>query len=232
MNQPALVKTAYAALSDTELARRVSQGERDAIRLMVKRHNQTLFRTARAILRDDSEAEDALQEAYMKAIQGIGGFRSDAKLSTWLVRIVVNEALGRLKRARRTAEVIPLASDVSEHEEANRKADDNAASPETETLRAETRRIMERRIDALPESFRTVFVLRAIEELSVEETAAALEIPEATVRTRFFRARGLLRESLSRELDVALGDAFHFAGQRCDRITENVMARLEAPPAT
>jgi RNA polymerase sigma-70 factor (ECF subfamily) len=109
--------------------------------------------------------------------------------------------------------------------------DENAETPEEQTLRAEARRIMESKIDALPDAFRAVFVLRALEELSVEEAACVLNIPEATVRTRFFRARGLLRESLSRELDIALDDAFHFAGERCDRITERVLARLAEPPA-
>ena len=230
MNRPALVTAPLSRLEDHELARRVASGDREAIRFLVKRHNQALFRTARAILRDDGEAEDALQEAYLKAIGGIGGFRSDAKLSTWLIRIVVNEAIGRLRRSRRAAEVIPLAGDAELHQAMIEKPDDVSPTPEAETLRAETRRIMEARIDALPDSFRSVFVLRAIEELSVDETAVALGIPESTVRTRFFRARSMLRESLSRELDLALTDAFHFAGERCDRITERVMSRLEIPP--
>lgn len=232
MSQPARISPITGIdpkVDDAELARRVAAGEEAALRLMMRRHNQTLFRTARAILRDDSEAEDAVQDAYLKAIRGIGAFRSDAKLSTWLVRITVNEALQRLRRSRRTAEVIPLAGDLFEGGEAQDNViDENAETPEQQTLRAESRRIMEAKIDALPESFRAVFVLRAIEELSVEETAAVLDIPEATVRTRFFRARSLLRESLSREMDMALDDAFHFAGERCERITERVLAKLRA----
>ena len=226
MNRPVPVEIPLSQLPDSVLAERVGAGDKDAIRFLVKRHNQTLFRTARAILREDGEAEDAVQEAYVKAIRGIGGFRSDAKLSTWLTRIVVNEALGRLRSRKRAAEVIPLAADIDAEGEMREAPDDAAATPEMLALRAEARRIMEDRIDALPDSFRTVFVLRAVEEMTVEETAAALGIPEATVRTRFFRARSQLRESLSRSLDVALGDAFHFAGERCDRITEAVMARL------
>jgi RNA polymerase sigma-70 factor, ECF subfamily len=216
-------------VNDAELASRVAAGEEPALRLMMRRHNQTLFRTARAILRDDSEAEDAVQDAYLKAIRGIGAFRSDSKLSTWLVRITVNEALQRLRRTRRAAEVIPLAGDLYEGGEAQDNVmDENAESPEEQAMRAQSRRIMESKIDALPDSFRAVFVLRAVEELSVEETAAVLDIPEATVRTRLFRARSLLRESLSREMDMALDDAFHFAGARCERITERVLARLRA----
>ena len=232
MTQAARIATIDPKISDTELARRVASGEEAAIRLLTKRYNQTLFRTARAILRDDAEAEDAVQDAYLKAIRGMDAFRSDSKLSTWLVRITVNEALGKLRRSRRAAQVIPLAGDLAEGTEAHDNVmDENSPTPEQEALRAESRRIMEAKIDALPDAFRAVFVLRAIEELSVEEAAAALDIPEATVRTRFFRARGLLRESLSRELDMALDNAFHFAGERCDRITERVLAALRPSSA-
>ena len=219
-------------MSDAELARRVGGGEEAALRLMMRRHNQTLFRTARAILREDAEAEDAVQEAYIKAIRGINTFRSDAKLSTWLVRITVNEALARLRRTRRTAAVIPLAADLPGGDTMTDMTDETTPTPEEEAVRGETRRVIESKIDNLPEAFRTVFVLRAIEEMSVEETAAVLDIPEATVRTRFFRARGLLRESIAREMDMALDQAFHFAGERCERITEAVLARLRSlPPA-
>jgi RNA polymerase sigma-70 factor (ECF subfamily) len=232
MTQAARIGTIDPKISDTELARRVASGEEAAIRLLTKRYNQTLFRTARAILRDDAEAEDAVQDAYLKAIRGMDAFRSDSKLSTWLVRITVNEALGKLRRSRRAAQVIPLAGDLAEGTEAHDNVmDENSPTPEQEALRAESRRIMEAKIDALPDAFRAVFVLRAIEELSVEEAATVLDIPEATVRTRFFRARSLLRESLSRELDMALDHAFHFAGERCDRITERVLCALRQASA-
>ena len=216
-----------SGIGDAELARRVGAREEPALRLMMRRHNQTLFRTARSILRDDAEAEDAVQEAYMKAIAAIGSFRSDARLGTWLTRIVVNEALGRLRRTRRGAEVIRLEGDLPpEAASAAGEAADATPNPEARAMHAETRRIIEARIDDLPDAFRTVFVLRAIEEMSVEETAAALDIPEATVRTRFFRARAMLRESLARTIDLALDDAFGFDGERCDRIVEGVIARL------
>ena len=217
-------------LDDPALAARVATGDEAAIRVLMRRYNQKLFRTARAILRDDAEAEDALQEAYLKAFKAIGDFRADAKLSTWLVRIVANEALGRLRRTRRGAQVIALAGDIETTTESAMAADPSEApaaeQPEREAQRAEVRRIMERKIDDLPDGFRAVFVLRAVEEMSVEEIGASLDIPEATVRTRFFRARALLRESLARELDMATDDAFAFAGARCDRITEAVVARL------
>jgi RNA polymerase sigma-70 factor, ECF subfamily len=231
--QPAVVASAAANLADTELARRVAAGDPVACRMLMRLCNQLLYRTARSILKDDAEAEDALQEAYMLAFRAIGNFRGDSKLSTWLVRIVANEALGRLRKRARAAQVIPIESAPGEDlDSATEDFMDERApeQPERAALRAETRRLLESKIDELPDAFRAVFILRGIEELSVEETAAALDIPEATVRSRFFRARGLLREALSREIDMAHADAFSFAGERCDRIVAGVMARLEAPP--
>jgi RNA polymerase sigma-70 factor (ECF subfamily) len=188
----------------------------------MRRHNRTLFRTARAILRDDAEAEDAVQEAYLHAHRALATFRGDARLSTWLVRIVANEALGRLRKRTRRADVLPLSP--VEEIPAMRTED----GPESAAQRAAMRRLLEKRIDALPETYRAVFVLRALEELSVEETAAALGIAQATVRTRFFRARSQLREALSREIDLAYDDAFSFAGERCDRVVARVLAGLSA----
>jgi len=222
--RPEPLSTIDPAASDVVLAAAVAAGDESAIRLLTKRFNQKLYRTARSILRDDAEAEDALQDAYINAIRAMGTFRADARLSTWLIRIVANEALGRLRKIRRGAEVITLEGEVAM--EASENMESPEAQPEREAVRAQTRAIMERKIDELPDAFRAVFVLRAVEEMTVEEVAAALEIPEATVRTRFFRARALLRESLARELDFATDDAFAFAGERCDRITARVMARL------
>ena len=214
--------------SDVDLAARAANGDEPAFEAIMRRHNRLLFRTARSILKNDAETEDALQEAYLRAWRALAGFRADAKLSTWLVRIVINESLGRLRLRRRGAQVIPLdaALDVAGHEPEALMEDDPDQRPDRVAMRAEVRRLMEARIDTLPDAFRTVFMLRAVEELSVEEIAVALEIPEATVRTRFFRARGLLREGLSRDVDLAIGDAFSFAGARCDRIVASVLAKL------
>jgi RNA polymerase sigma-70 factor (ECF subfamily) len=216
-----------SALLDTELAMRAAQGDTLAFQHIMRRHNRLLFRTGRSILQNDEETQDALQEAYLRAWRSLGSFRAEARLSTWLVRIVVNEALGRL-RGRRTAQVIPLdsASETAEAQGETWMHADADQQPDRQAMRGEFRSLIEARIDALPESFRTVFVLRAVEDMSIEEVAAALEIPEATVRTRFFRARGLLRESLSREVDLAIGDAFSFAGQRCDDIVAHVMTAI------
>jgi len=227
--QPATVAMVYGKLSDPELAQRIASGDKDAFELLMRRHNQILYRTARSILKDDAEAEDAAQEAWLLAYRAIGNFRGDAKLSTWLVRIVVNEAISRRRKRSRGAEVIQLNGETQEDREAVEENVNQTLpeQPEHAARRAQTRRLLEAKIDDLPDAFRTVFVLRALEELSVEEAAVALGIPEATVRSRFFRARGLLREALSKEIDLAYGDAFAFAGARCDRIVAGVLAKLE-----
>ncbi|MCW5622151.1 MAG: RNA polymerase sigma factor [Burkholderiales bacterium] len=217
-----------AALSDAQLVLDVARGNVKAFEQLMRRHNQTLFRTARAILHNDAEAEDALQESYLRAYRSIGAYRGEARVSTWLVRIVVNEALARLRKNSRRAAVVPIHGGTIEHEEEYdmEAVQNDHDSPQELVERGEIRRLLEQKIDALPEGFRVVFVLRALEELSVEETAAVLGVPEATVRSRFFRARSQLREALSKEIDLALGDAFAFLGERCDRVVARVLAKL------
>lgn len=215
-----------AASGDAELAARAATGDAAAFEAIMRRHNRLLFRTARAILKNDQEAEDALQDAYLRAWKALATFRADAKLSTWLVRIVANEALGRLRRKQ--ADIIPLDAAMTAPDPHIQAALTGAADerPDGFAMRAQLRRLLEARIDLLPDAFRTVFMLRAVEELSVEEVAEVLGIPEATVRTRFFRARSLLREGLSRDVDMAIADAFSFDGERCDRIVASVLTRL------
>jgi RNA polymerase sigma-70 factor (ECF subfamily) len=215
-------------LTEPELAARIGAGDTLALEALMRRFNRTLFRTARAILRDDAEAEEALQDAYLKVFRSIGQFRGDSKLSTWLVRIVANEALMRRRKRMRSAEVVELYPSGNEFEPQPEQAMNANEQPERVAVRAETRKLLESKIDALPDSFRAVFMLRGIEEFTVEETAQALGIPEATVRTRFFRARALLREALSQEIDLAYDDAFGFDGNRCDRLVASVLARLGA----
>ena len=219
------LKDQLGPIGDVQLVEMAMAGEKQAFISIMRRYNQLLFRTARSILRNDGEAEEALQDGYLRAWRALGTFRADAKLSTWLVRIVANEALGRLRR--RHGEVIPLDAamlipdaDVQSHFIAN--ADEQ---PEGAAMREEIRKLLENRIDRLPDAYRTVFMLRAVQEMSVEEVAHALQIPEATVRTRFFRARGLLREGLASEMDMGLNDAFSFDGERCDRIVERTLER-------
>ena len=195
----------------------------------MRRHNGRLFRAARAILKDDAEAEDAVQDAYLDAYRHMAEFRGDSQVGTWLVRIAVNQALMRLRKHKRESVVVSF--DRPEPEDSMEQLrDEKSESPMAATLRAEIRRLLERRIDELPMTFRAVFVLREVEEMSVEETAAALGIPAATVRTRLFRARALLRQALDREMDLVTGDVFGFAGARCDRIVAAVLAGTSLQP--
>lgn len=214
-------------LDDVALARRIADGDRAAFELLMRRHNRRLFRLARATLRDEAEAEDALQEAYLSAYRSIARFRGDAALSTWLSRLVLNECLGRLRRGARRRNVIPMvaAGDLSPTE-IDEMAPLDFDTPDLALGRSQMRALLERQLDALPEAFRMVFVLRAVEEMSVEETAQCLAIPEATVRSRHFRARSLLREALARQVDLAERDLFEFGGAHCDRVVAGVLGRL------
>jgi RNA polymerase sigma-70 factor (ECF subfamily) len=228
MMHSALTKSIDKDLPDAELARRIAAGDEQAFTLLMRRHNQALYRTARSIVKDDAEAEDVVQDTYLLAYRGIDKYRGEARLLTWLTRIAVNEAIMRTRKAGRRAEIMPMDGNAdweNENAEVN-MAGAQPEQPERAALRAEARDLIEKKIDALPEAFRTVFVLRALEEMTVEETAACLGIPEATVRSRYFRARSILREALSRELDIALEEAFSFAGERCDRIVAGVLGRF------
>jgi RNA polymerase sigma-70 factor (ECF subfamily) len=231
--QPAPAKISDSNLSDAEIVQRLNAGERGVFEILMRRYNRPLYRAARSILKDDAEAEDVLQDAYLLAFRALEKFRGESSLATWLTRIVVNEALARSRKAQRRAEIIQLAPQPEPGDPANEAAEthmseDTGEQPEQAAMRAEVRRLLEKKIDDLPDAFRTVFMLRALEEMSVDETAACLNIPEATVRTRYFRARSMLRESLSREIDFAFEEAFSFDGARCDRIVAGVLVRLES----
>ena len=227
------VSNAAAALTETQLVRQVAAGDPAAFEALMRQCNRKLFRVARAILKDDAEAEEAVQEAYLTAYRAIGDFRGDSKLATWLTRIVINEALGRMRRRRRDQVVVPISTACDDRGEPfAAAAERSGACPEEAALRAELRVLLERKIDGLPIAFRTVFMMRELEEMTVEETAQCLQIPEATVRSRLFRARGLLREALAREIDLTTPDAFAFAGARCDRIVAAVLERVTRESAS
>jgi RNA polymerase sigma-70 factor, ECF subfamily len=218
---------------DPQLVARIAGGDQTAFESLMRKYNGKLFRVARAILKDDSDAEDVLQEAYIDAYRHIQDFRGSSQVGTWLTRIVINQALMRLRKEKRRSVLVPFRSsraNDTERPEAS-VADHTTESPSSGVLRDEIRRILERRIDELPLSFRTVFVMREVDEMSVHETAECLGISPATVRTRLFRARALLREALAREIDVAAVDLFAFAGARCDRIVAAVLARVSSEPA-
>jgi RNA polymerase sigma-70 factor, ECF subfamily len=215
----------YATLSDGELASRIAARDAAAVRLVTGRNNQRLFRTAWSILKDRSEAEEAVQDGYLKAFDAIGTFAGRSSLSTWLTRIVVNEALSRRGRAQKRARLLNQES-VLVLEEYREKlmAGSVTQSPEKALMRRQIAKLLETAIARLPDPFRPVFVLREIEGLSVEETAEALQIPEETVKTRLFRARQCLQKELDPELRDALSETFPFAGADCETMSERVVA--------
>jgi RNA polymerase sigma-70 factor (ECF subfamily) len=220
------------ASSDGDLVTLAMVGNDAAFALIMRRYNRLLFRSVRSILKNDDDTQDAVQEAYLRAWRALASFRSDAKLSTWLVRIAVNEALGRLRSTG--GQVVPLNAAVDidgEILESPMPANPDE-EPEANAMRTQVRQQIEARIDTLPDQFRTVFMLRGVEELSVAEVSAVLDIPEATVRSRFFRARGILREGLSRDIDMGVADAFSFAGPRCDKIVAGVLATIAGERAS
>jgi RNA polymerase sigma-70 factor (ECF subfamily) len=210
-------------VGDAELAARVAAGDGAAFELLMRRHNRRLYRIAVSVLRDAADAEDALQEAYLAAYRAIGSFRAESSLATWLSRLVLNHCLARRRKARRRDGIFSIVPESSEPDAA---LDVDGETPDRALVRAELRELLERKVGELPEAFRTVFMMRCVEELSVEETAQLLNIPEATVRTRQFRARSLLRESLAQDIDLAGEELFGFDGERCDRIVASVLGAM------
>lgn len=224
-----MLAISYDTLAESELADLARGGDREAFRAVMQRCNQRLFRIARSVVKDDSEAEDVVQETYLRAFAAIPGFRADSSLFTWLTQIALNEARGRLRKRRPQ-----VGLDIVDVEQ-ERGADViafprsfGAGTPESDAARTETRRLMEIAIDELPEIFRLVFILREIEECTVEETAAQLGLLPDTVKTRLFRARRLLRNALYEKLSSSVTEAFPFLGARCQRITDTVLQRLDA----
>ena len=216
----------YVALDQADLVRLAQAGDREAFRAIMQQGNQRLFRIARGVVRDDAEAEDVLQEAYVRAFAAIGGFRGEAGVMTWLTRIVLNEARDRVRRRRTTVDM----DIVEQAQQAEVIIFPNAfggGSPEADAARMQIRGLIERAVDDLPAPFRMVFILRDIEECSIEETAANLQLKPETVKTRLHRARRLLRQALDAQLGATMVGVFPFLGARCACITEAVLARME-----
>jgi RNA polymerase sigma-70 factor (ECF subfamily) len=215
-------------LDEHDLIVRARGHDRAAIRTIVRQNNRRLFRVARSILKDDWEAEDAVQEAYVRAFSHLAEFEEKSKLSTWLTRIVANEALGRLRRRKpHLAELMDV--------ETLAVGDDNvvpfplaATQPDPERAMAQTEinAMLEKAIDALPDVYRVVLVARVIEEMSVEETAELYGLKPETVKTRLHRARTLLRQDLEQKFGPLLTQTFPFDGMRCDRMADRVIERL------
>lgn len=225
MSSHAHLAVDYAALPDLELARSCAAGDMRAIRHLVGTNNQRLFRAAWSILRNRHEAEEVLQSSYAKALTAIGTFEGRSALTTWLTRITINEALARRRAHERRRKHLQMEGvEVLETYREQLAAGSRAPDPEAEAAREQLRSILERAIAALPENFRTVFVLHEIEGASVEDAAEVLDIPTGTVKTRLMRARRKLQQALAPEVRSALTGTFPFAGADCARLTEMVIA--------
>jgi RNA polymerase sigma-70 factor (ECF subfamily) len=212
--------------SDTELVDRARTRDELAVRALTKRYNRRLFRLARSILRDDAEAEDVVQESYVRAFTGLDLFRGDASFGTWITRIAVNEALGRMRRRRPTVDWETYSENRTTAQVIDFPASAVSNDPERMMAQSEVRAVLERAIDELPDSFRGVFVARIVEGLTIEETADLFGLKPETVKTRLHRARGLLREALDKQMGPMLTSTFPFDGARCDRMTEAVVRRV------
>lgn len=215
---------------ESDLVRRAARGEEGAVRTIMQTHNRRLYRVARSIVCDGAEAEDVLQEAYLHAFQSLSRFRGEASLATWLTRIVLNEAL---QRVRRHTDVpvsrIELPEQSASHVIPFPSSGTPVADPERAMAQRQLCQLVERAIDELPQDFRTVLVARVVEGMGVNETAALLGIRPETVKTRLHRARRLLRVTLADHIGPLFSDVFPFEGQRCARITDAVVKRLNLP---
>jgi RNA polymerase sigma-70 factor (ECF subfamily) len=209
---------------DEQVVARVLAGERALYEVLMRRHNQRLFRVVRGVLRDDDEAADVMQEAYVRAYRGLAGFRHEASFVSWVTRIALHEAFARQRRARRLR---PLTGDGGDDGHGN--ARDGAPDPERAAGNRELREALRREVERLPEGLRAVFVLREVEELSTREAAHALDISEENVKVRLHRAKALLRERLDDQLGREARQLYLFAGRACDAVVAAVMARLDLP---
>ena len=217
--------TAPVGSTEPELVRRARERDEPAIRSIMQSNNRRLYRLARGILRNDSEAEDVVQETYARAFTHLEDFRGDSSLGTWLGRIAINEALGRLRRQRANVEWTSLPPGTLEAQiiQFPRSASED---PEKSMAQREIQHVVEHAIDELPEAFRIVFITRMIEGMNVEETAEILGLKPETVKTRLHRARTMLRDNVEKKIGPVVMAAFPFAGQRCERLTEAVLKRL------
>jgi len=229
MAQTTAKKRATDALADAELVRLALARDPDAFRTIMQRHNQRLYRIARATLRNSAEAEDAVQEAYVSAFTHLDSFRGESSLATWLSRITINEALGRLRRQRSAPPTAPLDEARTEAQIIQFPLSAQTDDPERTMAQRQILQLVEQATDSLPETYRLVFVARVIEGMSVEETSSLLGIKQETVKTRLHRARQLVRDQLHKQIGPVMMDAFPFAGRRCERMRDTVMRRLGFP---
>lgn len=224
MVSPANAAASQEPLSDEEVVVRVLAGQTALFEIVMRRHNQLLYRVAWAILRNDGEAEDVMQDAYVRAFEHLAQFAGRAKFSTWLTRIAVHEALARQRRGNRNQELEPTS-------ERNGDPMDRLATlepnPEQQASNSEIRRLLEEAVKKLPDAYRTIFMLRDVEEMSTTDTANILEISEENVKVRLHRARALLRKGLYERAGIERKEAFNFHAVRCDRVVKNVFERIQ-----
>lgn len=211
------------SVSDVEIVSRVLEGEREIFEVLMRRYNQRLFRIVRSIVRTDQDAEDVVQETYLQAYRHLADFEGRAKFSTWLTKIAIHAALAHRRRSQRLAPAVPLADDNGGLES---RLASSARDPEHEASNDELGRILEGAVDSLPQNYRSVFVLRAIEGMDTADTAEHLAIGLEAVKTRLHRARSLLKQKLQGRLGEATPLAFRFLGVRCDRMVETVLHQL------
>jgi RNA polymerase sigma-70 factor, ECF subfamily len=217
---------AAAPRPDADLVARARSRDEAAIRAIMQANNRRLYRLARGILRNDSEAEDVVQETYVLAFTHLENFRGDSSLATWLARIAMNEALGRLRRQRPSVDLNTLAPGVVEAQIIQFPLTATSEDPEKSMAQREIQHVVEHAIDELPEAFRIVFITRVMEGMNVAETADILGLKPETVKTRLHRARTMLRNSVEKKIGPVVMEAFPFAGKRCERLTEAVLKRL------
>jgi RNA polymerase sigma-70 factor (ECF subfamily) len=217
---------APAGTDDSELVRRAMARDEAAVRAIIQANNRRLYRLARGILRNDGEAEDVVQETYVRAFTHLESFRGDSSLATWLSRIAMNEALGRLRRQRPNVDIDNMASGALEAQIIQFPHSAAVEDPEKSMAQREIQHVVEHAIDELPEAFRIVFITRVIEGMNVEETAEILALKPETVKTRLHRARAMLRDNVEKKIGPVVMEAFPFAGKRCERLTEAVLKRL------
>lgn len=226
MTQNSVKRTAPELSDDADLVGRAFAHDAGAFRAIMQKHNRRLYRIARGILRNNTDAEDAVQDAYVSAFTHLASYRGESALGTWLSRIVINEALGRLRSKRTTLDFTSLDATRSEAEIIKFPLATASDDPERTMAQRQILELVEHATDNLPAAFRMVFITRVIEGMSLEETSELLDIRPQTVKTRLHRARQLVREQLDKQIGPLQMDAFPFAGRRCERMTEAVMKRL------
>lgn len=232
MHPPAADRHVFAPsgpTADAALVGRALRGEAAAFELIMRRFNRLLFRSARGVIGDDAEAQDVVQETYLRAFSSLSAFRGDCALGTWLARIAINIALDVQRKRRRTLpidETLDLGAEPAMEHMMAFSAPAGAA-PDAQVETHQMRALLQRAIDSLPPIYRSVFILRAVQEMSVDETASCLQVSGDVVKTRYLRARSLLRDALGAQVEAHANDVYAFAGARCDAVVAHVLAQLQ-----